>query len=138
MTKRVILATVAVFIAWSILDFVIHGLLCQPMYEATANLWRPMAEMKMGLMHVTLILAALAFTGLYAAVASPKNVGTGVKYGLIFGFSSGLSMGLGTYCVMPIPLSLALVWFVGTIIEMTVAGVIIGSIVRVRPSEGGE
>jgi len=39
--KRAILAVVGVFIAWSMLDFLIHGLLLQSTYEATANLWRP-------------------------------------------------------------------------------------------------
>ena len=44
MAKRIILAVVAVFIAWSILDFILHGLLLRSTYEATANLWRPMTK----------------------------------------------------------------------------------------------
>ena len=39
--KRIVLAVVAVFVAWSALDFVIHGLILASSYEATARLWRP-------------------------------------------------------------------------------------------------
>ena len=45
MLKRNLLAIVAVFVVWSILDYLIHGMLLQSSYEATANLWRPMEEM---------------------------------------------------------------------------------------------
>ena len=45
MLKRNLLAIIAVFVVWSILDFLIHGMLLQSSYEATANLWRPMEEM---------------------------------------------------------------------------------------------
>lgn len=45
MTKRVIMATIAVFIAWSILDFLIHGVLLQSIYAVTSHLWRPMDQM---------------------------------------------------------------------------------------------
>ena len=49
---------------------------------------------------------------------------------LVIGLASGISMGFGSYCVMPIPLSLALIWFIGTWIESTVAGAIVGAIVK--------
>jgi hypothetical protein len=44
MVKRTIWAIVAVFIARSILDFILHGLLLRSAYEATATLWRPMDQ----------------------------------------------------------------------------------------------
>lgn len=45
--KRTIWAVVAVFIAWSIPDFVLHGLLACSTYEASAKLWRPRDQMNM-------------------------------------------------------------------------------------------
>ncbi|HCR15895.1 MAG TPA: hypothetical protein DIU35_00290 [Candidatus Latescibacteria bacterium] len=47
--KRTVLAIILVFIAWSILDFLIHAVILQASYAATIDLWRPSAEMKMGL-----------------------------------------------------------------------------------------
>ena len=55
---------------------------------------------------------------------------TGVWYGLIFGVGAGVSMGYGTYAVQPLPYILPLVWFLGTIVEAVVAGVIVALIVK--------
>jgi hypothetical protein len=41
-----------------------------------------------------------------------------------------MGMGYGTYSVMPIPYSLALGWFWGTVVETTLAGVLLGLIVK--------
>jgi hypothetical protein len=38
-------------------------------------------------------------------------------------------MGYGSYSVMPIPYHMALTWFMGTVIEAAVGGVILGAIV---------
>ena len=44
MVKKIIIAIIAVFILWSILDFVIHGVLLSEAYKATVELWRPMKK----------------------------------------------------------------------------------------------
>lgn len=128
--KRVVFAAVAVFMAWSVLDFLIHGLMLQSTYEATASLWRPMSEMKMGLMYVVGAVSAATFVGLYAAVVKPKSMSAGLKYGLLFGIATGVPMGFGTYCVMPVPVYLAFVWFGGSLVEAVAGGAIAGAIVR--------
>lgn len=128
--KRIILAVIAVFVLWQVLDFVIHGLILTKTYEATASLWRPMAEMKMGLMRVVTALAAAAFVCLYAWLIRDKSPATGLSYGLIFGVATGVSMGFGIYCVMPVPSILAIVWCVGSVVESALAGWLVGCIVR--------
>ena len=129
MTKRIIFATLAVFVTWAILDFLIHGMMLGSTYQATAMLWRPMEEMKTGLMYLVLLLSALVFVTIYARLISPKNVARGLGYGLLFGVGTGISMGYGTYSVQPIPYYMALTWFLGTAIEATVAGLLTGLIV---------
>lgn len=130
MVKRFILAAVSIFIAWSVLDFIIHGVILSSTYQATAQLWRPMAEMKMGLMYVVTAVGALAFAGLYTKLVSNKSLATGLLYGLIFGIAEGFPMGFGTYSFMPIPMFLAAAWFVGTLVETIVGGAIVGAIVK--------
>jgi len=49
--KRMILSVLAVFLAWSVVDDVIHGVILRSSYAATAPLWRPMGDMKMGVWH---------------------------------------------------------------------------------------
>jgi len=128
--KRIVLAVLAVFVAWSALDFVIHGLILATSYEATARLWRPMNEMKMGVLYLAVLINALVFVCIYALLVAEKSIGTGAKYGLLFGLGTGFSMGFGTYSFMPIPLHMAVAWFIGTLVETLVGGIIVGSIIR--------
>jgi len=130
MTKKIILAMVAVFAVWSVLDVVIHNLLLKHEYAATASLWRPVAEMKMLLLSgVTAAVSAL-FVLIYALLINPKSIGAGFKFGLLFGLAAGISMGLGSYSYMPITEKIALFWFFGIFFQLVIAGLITAWIVR--------
>ncbi len=130
MLKRILLATVAIFVAWEVLDFVIHGLILREAYAASPALWRPMADMKMGLMYIVGVVAAFCFAAIYGWLVRPKSLNAALKYGLLFGMGAGVSMGYGSYSVMPIPYVMAFTWFAGTIVEALVAGVLAGLIIR--------
>ena len=130
MMKKTVLAIIAVFILWSILDFVIHGILLGEAYKATAELWRPIEEMKMGLMRIVVFISAIVFVLIYALFFKEKNIKTALKYGLLFGIVTGISMGYGSYAVMPMPYSMAFTWFWGTLIEVALGGLITGLIIH--------
>ena len=130
MLKRTLLAVVAVFVAWSVLDFVIHGIFLKSAYEATVQLWRPMAEMKMGLLRVVTLIAAISFVLIYAWLITKKSVTRGLQYGLLYGLGAGVSMGYGSYAVMPITYHIALVWFLGELAECALAGLLVGAIIK--------
>ncbi len=130
MIKRYALAVIVVFVVWSAVDFLVHGVILQSSYEATARLWRPMGEMKMGLMHVVGLVAAGCFVGIYTLFVRPKGLPVGLGYGLIYGVGGGISMGLGTYSVMPVPLYLGLVWFLGFLVEAVAGGLVLGLMVK--------
>ena len=130
MTKRIILATLAVFALWSALDFVIHGLILGETYKATAQIWRPMAEMKMGLIRIVTLISAVVFVCIYAGFVSNKTVCRAIQYGVLFGIGAGVSMGYGTYAVLPMPYKIALVWFLGTVVETALGGWVLGLIVK--------
>lgn len=128
--RRVLLAVVAVFLAWSVMDFLMHGVILSSSYAATPSLWRPMHEMKMTVMYLSVLIAAFCFVLVYALFFSQRGVSIGLRYGVLFGVGAGVSMGYGSYSVMPIPYHMALTWFLGTVIEAAVGGVILGAIVR--------
>jgi hypothetical protein len=128
--KRPALAVLAVFVLWSAMDFVIHGIILAAPYAATPQLWRPMAEFKTGLMYATVLVAAAVFVGIYDWFITNKSVKTALQYGLVFGIGSGMSMGYGSYSVMPLPYEIALVWCLGSIIETVAAGWVTGMIVK--------
>ena len=130
MVKRFIIAVIAVFVAWQILDYVMHMVLLGKTYEATADLWRPMEEMNRWLMTLVTLVASVCFAAIYACLIGPKSMGSGIKFGLLWGVGMGVGMGFGTYSVMPIPLSLGVTWFIGTIVKAVVAGIIAAAIVK--------
>jgi hypothetical protein len=136
MTKRVIIAVVAVFIAWSVLDFLIHGLLLQSIYAATSNLWRPMDEMNRPVMTLVRLVVVACFVTIYGQLIEKKSLASGIRYGAIFGLATSTSMGFGSYSYMPIPLTLACGWFIGSWIEAIVAGAIVGALVKTRTGNG--
>ena len=130
MPRRTIWAVLAVFILWSILDFILHGLLLQSTYEATANLWRPMDKMNMPLMYFVTLVFTVCFVLIYGLLVGQKSLASGIRFGALFGLATGISMGFGSYSYMPIPLTLAWSWFFGSWIEAITAGAIVGAIVK--------
>jgi len=48
----------------------------------------------------------------------------------VFGVGAGMSMGFGSYSVMPLPSAIAWWWFLGSVAEAVVAGWITGMIVK--------
>jgi hypothetical protein len=91
-----------------------------------------MSEMNVGLMYIVGLIAATCFVGIYALLINPKFLFTGLKFGFIFGIGTGISMGYGSYSVMPVPHYLALVWFIGTLVETCAGGLLVGMIVQNR------
>lgn len=130
MWKKSVFTVVAVFVYWSVLDFLIHGMMLASVYPETAHLWRPMEKMNTGLLSLTGFVAAACFVAMYSVFVRPKSVLTGLAYGCIFGLGTGFSMGYGTYAVMPVPHSLAAVWFLGTLVKTGTAGLLTGWIVK--------
>ena len=128
--KKYLLGSLVVFIAWSILDFVIHGKLLSPTYMATASLWRPMDQMNMGLMTLVRALVALAFSAIYVYQIKGSSVSAGAKYGLLFGLAMGIHSGLGSYGYMPIPMSLACGWLLANVASGVVGGALLGWIAK--------
>ena len=121
---------VAVFIVWSILDFILHGFLLRSTYEATANLWRPMDQMNMPLMYCVTLVFTVCFVLIYGLLVGQKSLTSGIRFGALFGLATGISMGFGSYSYMPIPLTLAWSWFFGSWIEAITAGAIVGAIMK--------
>lgn len=124
--KNLIIGTIIVFIAWMGLDFLFHGSLLSGLYKETASLWRPEAEIKMGINMLVVFIAATMFTAIYVLLIANKGLLTGLLYGLLYGIAVGAGMGFGTYSFMPLPYDLALSWFGIMVVEATVAGGLLG------------
>ena len=132
MFRQVALGSLAVFVAWSIFDCVVHGVVLGPTYAMQPELFRPQAEMRLGLIYVAVAVPAISFCWIYAALVSPKSLRTPVQFGALWGIAAGIGMGYGTYDVMPIRDHVALGWFLGTVVEAIVAGALVGAIAKDR------
>jgi len=130
MWKKVLIAGLAVFVAWVILDLVIHSAILSSAYEKTADMWRPTEEIMTWLNWLVVLIAAFCFVAIYTYLISPKSMNVGLLYGLISGIATGVSMGYGTYSVMPIPQCMALTWLLGVLVEAVVGGAIVALIVK--------
>jgi hypothetical protein len=135
MIRKILLATLGVFVLWSILNFILHGVLLQSAYQDTMLLWRPMAEMKNGLMYLVSLISALVFVTIYARLISPRGMKQAISYGVLFGLGAGISMGYGTYAVQPIPYVMAFSWFLGTLVKASLAGMLAGFMIKDEPIE---
>jgi hypothetical protein len=128
--KRIILAVISIFVLWAIIDFIIHGIILSGAYQSTAQLWRPMEEMKTGLMYVTVLISAIVFVLIYQRFFAKKGLISAIQYGLLFGIGAGISFGYGSYSVMPIPYIMAFTWFFGTLIKTTLAGLLLSMVIK--------
>ena len=123
-TKRLLLSILAAFITVWGTDALIHGVWMMPVYHATAEHWRPEAEMgaHIGWLIGGQLLIATTFVMIWSrGFAGRSCAKCGAMYGLCMGLFSQATT-LITYAVQPIPMEVIWKWFVAG----TIQGVILG------------
>jgi hypothetical protein len=128
--KRPLVAAIAIFFAWTLLDALTHRLFLAPVYDASANLWRPFDQMNTALIFAVTLALIGVFVWLYRLLVRPKSLRAGLILGAFVGFALGISSGFGTFIHMPIPLPLAWGWFLAGWLKGLVAGGIVGAVVK--------
>ena len=129
MLKRLMLSGLAILVAWTVLDVLMHRLLLRPMYGENASLWRPFDQMNVVLIYVVTFTLIATFVATYWLLVRPKSLGAGVRLGAFIGLALGISSGFGTYIHTPIPLALAWGWLIGGWLKGIAAGAIVGALV---------
>jgi hypothetical protein len=133
MNKKILLGFIAVFVLLEVLDFIVHGLMLGPTYQSLQSLWRPDMERLMWVMHVVTLAGAFFFTFIFSRGYEGKGIMEGVRFGLYIGIWMGLGFAYGTYSMIAIPYSLAMTWFLSTIVEYVLAGVVVAAIFGKTP-----
>ena len=126
-TKRLLLGILAVFVTIFATDFLIHGLWMSPVYKATANLWRPEAEMSshMGWLMGGQFLAAATFVMIWSKGFSDRScMKSAVMYGLCMGLFSQAQT-LISYAVSPLTPEIVGKWFVAGTLQGAIAGIVV-------------
>ena len=107
----------------------IHGVQLMDLYVESQSLWRPMEEMKQGVMQLSVAGHAILFCLLYDRFIAGRGLATALGYALIWGLAAGLGMA-ASYAWMPLPPTLAWGWLAGSVFEGLAAGVILGLVVK--------
>ena len=126
-TKRLLLTALVVYILLEVLNYLVHGVILASTYrmEGVKEAFRPEAEMNsmMWIMFVTDIIWAFFFAFFFAKGYEGKGIMEGVRFGIYIGLFWGLVSAYGNYVIIPIPYSLALQWFISTLIVSIILGI---------------
>ncbi len=131
--KRFIIASVVVYVAFQVMEFLVNNIILMSQYEALQNLWRPDMASKMWLMYLAGVLVAFLFTYIFIKGREGKGLAEGFRYGLIIWAFVAVPMSLGFYGMLPIPFKLALWWIIFSLVEYVIAGLIVAAIYKPAP-----
>jgi len=128
--KKMLIGVVAVFITLELLDFLIHGVILMSTYAAMQNVWRPDMMAKMWVLHVVKIITAFFFVLIFSKGYENKGIMEGLRYGFYIGMIVSSGFAFGSYASFPIPHALALHWFILTLGEYLIAGVVVAQVYK--------
>lgn len=129
---RLWLAALAVFLVGQGLNYLVHQVWLAPLYGATAEVWRPEADMmaKMPIMFVTGALFSFFFVYVFSRGYQGRGVAEGLRYGFVIGLFYSLPVAYDYYVVLPIPYELALKWFLGGLAACMILGLVASLVYR--------
>lgn len=137
MSKKIWLGFIAVFVVWQILEYLINGVILQSTYMELQSVWRPEAEMqeKMWLFPVMGLVVSYMFSFIFSKGYEAKGIAEGARYGLYIGLMMSTPMALAQYVVYPITESLAVQWFIYSMVEFIIGGIILAVIFGMKPKQ---
>jgi hypothetical protein len=128
--KRYCIASIAVFVVYVAINFIIHSVILMGTYESLKGIWRPDMMEKMWVMWIVNFVFAFLFTYIFIKGYENRGWMEGVRYGLLIGL---LVSGVGSfteYAVYPLPLTLVIQWFVYGLIQIIICGIVAALIYR--------
>lgn len=125
-----LLSGLAMLMAWTMVDGLLHRLVLRPYYEQDRQLWRSFGQLNVVLIYLVTCTLIGCYILTYWLLIRPKSLVTGMSFGSFLGLALGLAVAGGTYIHMPIPRALAWAWLVGGCLKGIAAGVILGALIR--------
>ncbi len=136
-TKRLLIAIVASFVLVFVFDFAFHGGLLGDVYKSTAEAWRTEQAME-GLMAWAMVmkfLVGLTFACIFQGFVKSTRLGDGCRFGFFVGLLLG-AIQFEYYVYIPIPLTLAVAWLGGAVVEGILLGALNAAIYKPLLAEG--
>lgn len=131
--KKWLIASVVAFIAFAVMEWIVHGSILADAYKAKPELWATEATMKANAW--ALYVGQLIYAGMFALIYTKgyegkPGLGEGFRYGLYMAFFTAVPRFLVNYAVMPYTANIAVTWLISGIIESVILGLIVGLIYR--------
>lgn len=132
MNKKLWVGTIVVFLGMSLISYLVHGVILAATYmtEPVKNLFRPEQEMMsmMWMYYVVYLIVSFFFTLIFSKGYEGKGIGEGLRYGFYVGVMMATPMAYASYPMYKdMPYSLALQWFIYTLIQYIILGIIVAA-----------
>ena len=136
--KKFWIAFIVIFILLEVTNYIIHVGILGSTYamEGIKELFRPEEEMqsKMWIVWITDLIWTYFFTYIFVKGYENKGIMEGFKYGVIIALFIPLVMSYQSYAMWPIPYSLALQWFIYSLIQCIILGIAAALIYKPKAS----
>jgi hypothetical protein len=132
--NRWLLASLAAFAVFFAVEMVVHGILLEGVYKATASLWRSEAEIQANMWMLWLGYAIFApfFALIYAKGYESRKpaLGQGLRFGFYMAMAFSPMSVLVAYATQPLPANLAFYWLLDGLAVILLSGVVVALIYR--------
>ncbi|MCR4337128.1 MAG: hypothetical protein NUV91_04905 [Candidatus Omnitrophica bacterium] len=129
MNKRYFVSSLFVFLFITVFEWIFHGIFLKDLYVQTSYLWRPEDQFIMPAMLLGQFSFAFIFSFIFVKGYENKGMIEGIRYGLLIGLLFIPSQ-LVMYAVQPLPANLVILWSVGGLVELAIAGAILAATYR--------
>ncbi len=87
MSKKFWIGCLAVYVVVAVWEVLVNMVFLSSTYEdpSMTHLWRPMAEMKIGLLYIVYVFIAFFFTLIFSKGYEGKGIMEGIRYGFYVG-----------------------------------------------------
>lgn len=131
MNRRYVLACIATWIFVFFYEWLLHGVILEPLYLESSDLWRTQTAMTEKCHWM--MLGQGIFVFLFGFIFTKGYEGRGIWEGARYGWWIGLLLAapnLVMYAVQPLPPLLIVGWSIGGLIEWSLAGMVLAAIYR--------
>lgn len=132
--KRILIATLVVFIVHEIVNFLVHGLILGPVYEAMTGTWRANMDQYMWIMYIGDLIFVFFFVYMFVKGYENKGLVEGFRYAvLVTGLVIVPGM-LAQFSAYNVTFTLTVYWIIFGFVQMVINGVMTALIYK--PLEG--
>lgn len=129
--QKFILSCICVFAFIFFYDWIMHDFVIKNLFEDSSSLWRIDEEIMSFLIWRIFgqLMLSVFFCLIFLHGYENKGVGEGARFGLLIGLLFTAPVFI-QFSVQPLPTNLFLSWLVGGVLELILAGMILGAIYR--------